>query len=365
MDIGIPVESQPSEHRVGLTPQGVSLLTQAGHRCYVQRGAGTGAGFQDEDYERAGALIAYAAEEIYSRAELVLKVGAPTVAEVEFARPGQTINAFWHLSSRPRELAHALLERGVTAVAYELIQEPDGDLPVLRPLSEIAGRMTPQIAARWLQNDGGGSGVLLGGLPGIPPSNVVILGAGTVGLNAAQTFLGLGARVFVLDKDLERLQLVDEKFGGQIVTMVAYDFNIARVVQFAHVLIGAVLEPGTRAPVLVTREMVHSMRPRSVIIDVSIDQGGCIETSRPTTHADPVYVEEGVIHYCVPNMPGVVARTATHAYLNAAWPYIQQIAALGPEEAIEADPALKRGVVLHGGKITNNSLALLLEETLS
>lgn len=362
MDIGIPIERQPNEYRVGLTPQGVSLLTQAGHRCYVQRGAGNGAGFQDGDYERAGARIAYASEEIYSRAELVLKVGAPTLDEMDFVHEGQTICAFWHLSARPREMTRTLLERHVSVVAYELIQEPDGDLPVLRPLSEIAGRMTPQIAARWLQNDGGGSGVLLSGLPGIPPSNVAIIGAGTVGLNAARAFHGLGARVFVLDEDLERLQLVDEQYGGQIVTMVAYDFNIARVAAFAHVLIGAVLQPGTRAPLLVTREMVRSMRPRSVILDVSIDQGGCVETSRPTTHDDPIYIEENVIHYCVPNMPGVVARTATHAYLNAAWPYIQQLANLGTDDAVDADPALMRGVAVHGGQVTNKSLALLLEE---
>lgn len=362
MDIGIPVERQPNEYRAGLTPQGVSLLVQAGHRCYVQRGAGEGAGFQDADYERAGARIAYATEEVYSRADLVLKVGPPTLDEMEFVRDGQTICAFWHLLARPREMTSILLERRVTAVAYELIQEADGDLPVLRPLSEIAGRMAPQIAARWLQNDGGGSGVLLSGLPGVPPTNVAILGAGVVGLNAARTFLGLGAHVYVLDKSLERLQYVEREFGGQVTTMVAYDFNIAQVVRFARVLVGAVLEPGARAPVLVTRQMVRTMRPRSVILDISIDQGGCVETSRPTTHEDPVYVEENVIHYCVANMPGVVGRTATHAYLNAAWPYIQQLAAAGTDEAINADPALMRGVVVHDGTVTNKSLALLLEE---
>ena len=362
MDIGIPAEQQPSEHRVGLTPQGVSLLTQAGHRCYVQRGAGEGAGFQDGDYERAGGRIAYAAEEVYSRSDLVLKVGAPTLDETELLRDGQTICAFWHLAARPRELAQALIQHNISAVAYETIQEEDGDLPVLRPLSEIAGRMAPQIAARWLQNDGGGSGVLISGLPGIPPINVAIIGAGVVGLNAARAFHGLGARVFLLDKELERLQEVEEHYHGQIVTMVAYDFNIARVARFAHVLIGAVLQPGARAPILVTREMVRSMRPRSVILDISIDQGGCVETSRPTTHADPVYIEEDVIHYCVPNMPGVVARTATHAYLNAAWPYIQQLANQGTEAAIEAVPALRHGLAVHRGQVTHPGLALLLQE---
>ncbi|HLV44091.1 MAG TPA: alanine dehydrogenase [Aggregatilineales bacterium] len=361
MDIGIPAE-QPNEYRVGLTPQGVSLLTQRGHRCFVQRGAGEGAGFPDISYERAGARIAYAAEEVYSRADLVLKVGATTPDEVPLLREGQTICAFWHLSAQPREIVYALLKHNISAVSYELIQEPDGHLPVLRPLSEIAGRMAPQIAARWLQNDGGGSGMLIGGLPGIPPIDVAIIGAGVVGLNAARAFLGLGGRVLVLDKDLARLQIIDEQYKGQIVTMVSHDFNVARVARFADVLVGAVLEPGERAPIVVTREMVSSMRPRSVIIDISIDQGGCVETSRPTTHDNPIFFEEDVIHYCVPNMPGVVARTATHAYLNAAWPYIQQLAGLGTPEAVEADPALRRGVVVHDGEITNDTLALLLEE---
>lgn len=362
MDIGIPAEVHPNEYRVGLTPQGVYLLTQAGHRCYVQRSAGEGAGFRDKDYERAGGWIVYAAEEVYSRADLVLKVGSPTLDELELLREGQTICAFWHLAARPREITHALLERRITAIAYETIQRDDGSLPVLRPLSEIAGRMAPQIAARWLQNDGGGVGVLISGLPGIPPIDVCIIGAGTVGTNAARAFLGLGARVFVLDKDLERLQFVDEHFDGRIVTMVAYDFNIARVVKFAHVLVTCVLEPGARAPILVTREMVRTMRPRSVILDISIDQGGCVETSRPTTHADPIFVEEDVIHYCVPNMPGVVARTATHAYLNAAWPYIQMLARDGIQAAIDTDPALRRGVAVHNGQIVNRTLAMLLEE---
>ena len=362
MDVGIPVELHAHEYRVGLTPQGVSLLTQAGHRCYVQRGAGEGAGFQDGDYERAGARIVYAAEEVFSRAHLVLKVGSLTPEEMELVSEGQTVCAFWHLPARPRALTEALLEKRITAVAYETIQSDDGALPVLRPLSQIAGRMSPQVAARWLQNDGGGSGVLISGLAGIPPINVCIIGAGVVGVNAAQAFLGLGARVFILDADMERLQYIDERFAGHIVTMVAYDFNIARVVRFAHVLVGAVLQPGARAPILVTREMVRSMRPRSVIMDISIDQGGCVETSRPTTHADPVYIEEDVIHYCVPNMPGVVARTSTHAYLNAAWPFIQQLANKGTEAALADDSALRRGVAVHNGRIYNKNLAMLLEE---
>lgn len=362
MDVGIPIELQADEHRVGLTPPGVSLLRQAGHRCYVQRGAGAGAGFPDADYERAGARIVYASEEVYARAELVLKVGAPTAAELAFLREGQTICAFWHLAARPREVIQTLADRRVTAVAYESIRHEDGERPVLRPLAEIAGLMAPQVAARWLQNDGGGRGVLISGLPGIPPVNVCILGGGVVGMAAARAFLAAGARVFLLDRDLAVLQRIDREFDGRVSTMVSYDFNVARAIRFAHVLIGAVNVTGHRAPVLVTREMVRTMRPRSVAIDIAVDQGGCIETTRPTTHADPVFVEEGVIHYCVPNMPGVVGRTATHAYLNAAWPTIQLLADLGTAAAIDADPALRRGVAIHDGAVRDEGLAMLLEE---
>jgi len=363
MDIGIPTERRANEYRVGLTPQGVQLLTQAGHRCYVEQGAGEGAGFSDRDFERAGARIVYHPSEVYERAQLVMKVGAPTLEELALAREEQTICAFWHLPAQPREMVNHLIDKRMTAIAYETIQTDDGVLPVLRPLSEIAGRMAPQIAARWLQNDGGGSGILISGIAGIPPIDVVILGAGTVGYNAARTFNGLGARVFVLDRSLQKLQAIEERFDGRIVTMVSYDFNIARVARFAHVVVGAVLVPGERTPLLVTREMVRTMRPRSVIIDFSIDQGGCVETGRPTTHASPTYIEENVIHYCVPNVPGVVARTATHAFLNAAWPFGQRIANEGIHAAIENDPVLRRGAVVYNGQVLNPSLAKLVLET--
>jgi alanine dehydrogenase len=363
MDVGIPVEQSPNEFRVGQTPQGVRLMTQEGHRCYIERGAGLHAGFQDTDYERAGGTIVYSAAEVYGRADTVLKVAAPTVPELALMREKQTILAFWNLAAKPKEVVQALLEKRITAIAYEVIQTDDGHLPVLHPLSQIAGRMAPQIAARWLQNDGGGSGILISGIAGIPPIDVVILGAGTVGYNAARTFNGLGARVFVLDRSLNRLQAIEERFDGRIVTMVSYDFNIARVVRFAHVVVGAVLVPGERASVLVTREMVRSMRPRSVIIDFAIDQGGCVETSRPTTHASPTFVEENVIHYCVPNVPGVVARTATHAFLNAAWPFGQRIANEGIHAALDSDATLRRGAAIHNGQVLNPSLAKLVMET--
>jgi alanine dehydrogenase len=362
MQIGIPVERDPGEYRVGLTPQGARLLTQQEHRCYIERGAGEGAGFPDIEYERAGARIVYDAQEVYERADLVLKVGNPTPEELDMLRGEQTICAFWHLAAYPREMTERLLDKRITAVAYETIQRDDGILPVLHPLSEIAGRMAPQIAARWLQNDGGGSGILISGVAGTPPIDVCILGAGVVGFSAVRAFLGLGARVIVLDQSLDRLRQLEARFDGQIATMLSFEANIARVVRFSNVLVGAVLVPGARAPILVTRDMVRSMRPRSVILDISIDQGGCVETSRPMTHDNPIFVEENVIHYCVPNMPGVVARTATQAYLNAALPYVEKIANVGVRAAAESDPALMRGIAIHDGTIHNKSLALVLEK---
>ncbi len=364
MDVGIPVERNPYEYRVGITPQGVKLLTQAGHRCYVEHNAGEGASFSDLDYERAGARIVYHPQEIYERADLLCKFGSPTLEELQMAREQQTICAFWHLATRPREVYTLLAEKRITALAYEMIRADDGSLPVLHPLSEIAGRMAPQIAARWLQNDGGGSGMLISGIAGIPPIDVVIIGAGTVGVNAARAFNGLGARVFLLDRNLDRLKAIEDRFSGQVVTMVAYDFNIARVLRFADVVIGAVLVPGERTPIVITREMIQGMRARSVFIDMSIDQGGCSETSRPTTHKNPTYVEENIIHYCVPNIPGVVARTATHAFLNAAWPYTQMIATDGVLPALEANAGLRSGVMVREGEVTDPRLARLVLETI-
>jgi len=359
MDIGIPVEQSPYEYRVGMTPQGVKLLTQVGHRLYIERGAGLNAGFQDSDFERAGATIVYNGAEVYGRANMIAKVGAPTIPELQLLQEGQIVLAFWHLAAQPREVMLALLEKKITAIAYETIQRDDGLLPVLHPLSEIAGRMAPQIAARWLQTDGGGPGLLIGGLAGIPPIDVLILGAGTVGINATKAFLGAGARVFMLDRTLSNLQVIEERFNGQVVTMVSYDFNIARVLKFAHVVVCAALVPGERSPILITHEMLKAMRPQSLIIDIAIDQGGCAETSRPTTHANPVYVEDNVLHYCVPNISSVVARTASHAYLNGMWPYGLALATHGVEAAMSSNAALRRGVVAHQGQIVHDSLVTL------
>jgi alanine dehydrogenase len=356
MNIGVSRERRELEHRVGLTPAGVELLAQQGHTCYVEKEAGLGAGFSDYDYERAGARIVYTPEEVFGRSELLLKVTRPTDEEMAWVPEGQIVAGFLHLASARRAKVTAFLEKRVTGVAYELVEKADGSLPVLQVISQAGGRMAAQIGATLLQNNYGGKGVLVGGVPGVPPAEVVILGAGTAGTAAADAFLGLGASVYVLDHSLERLQEAERCFGRRVITMVSHPFNIAKVVRFADILVGAVLVPGERSPILVTREMVRSMRPRSIIIDMSIDQGGCVETSRPTSHASPTYVEEGIIHYCVPNMSGVVARTATHAFNNAAWPHIQHIVQSGLAQAMAQDPALARGVVTHDGEILHAGL---------
>ncbi|MBZ0278674.1 MAG: alanine dehydrogenase [Anaerolineae bacterium] len=348
INIGIPKEHRRFEYRVGMTPVGVSILTARGHQCYVETGAGVGSGFTDAEYEQAGARITFRTDEVFMRADLILKVQRPTEEEVNMMRGNQTIMAFMMLTSASPSRIQVLEEKNITAIAYELIEDDQGVLPVLYPFSQIGGQMTAQIAARYIQNDFGGKGILLGGAPSVPPADVVIVGAGVVGTNAAQAFKGMGARVILMDRDIQKLQNAHERFGGQITTMVSHDFNLARVCQFADVLVGAVQIPGQSAPKIITREMVQSMRPQSLIIDMSIDQGGCVETSRPTEHDQATFVAEKVIHYCVPNVPGVVGRTATHAFLNAAWPYILSYLDDGLEAALEWNSALKRGIVLRG-----------------
>ncbi|MFZ0931613.1 MAG: alanine dehydrogenase [Syntrophobacteraceae bacterium] len=357
MDIGVPRERRSYESRVGLMPAGVELLKVEGHNCYVESGAGLGAGYADHDYQKAGARIVYSGEELYGRGELVLKVARPTAEECEWVQEGQILMGFVHLAAAKLSKVELLLRKRVTTIAYETVENDDGSLPILASMSQIAGRMSPHIAATLLQNDRGGKGVLLGGVPGVPSAEVVILGTGTLGTNAARAFLGAGARLVVLGRDSASLQHLDEIFAGRLTTMLSHPFNIRKVVTFADVLVGAVLVPGARAPVLVTRKMVASMKPRSLIMDLSIDQGGCVETSRPTTHGTPTYVEENVIHYCVPNMAGVVGRTATHALGNATWPFVQQIVLKGLEGALEANPALARGVATRDGYIVNQALA--------
>jgi alanine dehydrogenase len=355
MDIGIPKQKRPFDYRVGLTPMGVEILTNMGHRCYVENGAGQGSGFDDERYRQAGAQIVYSPEEVYGRGQMILSVSRPLPNEFDLLHEDHILCGFLHLAvSHPLKLEQ-LQRRQVTAIAYETIQTDDGQLPVLQAISQIAGRMVASEAARLLQNNEGGHGILLGGVPGVPPAKVVVLGAGMVGLNAARMFHAMGADLYILDSDIHKLQAVENQCWGAR-TMVAYDFNVARVVRFADVLVGAVLIPGARAPKIITREMVCSMKPRSVIMDVSIDQGGCVETSHPTTYQNPTYIEEGVIHYCVPNMTGVLARTTTHAFNNAAWPYIQEIAAKGLDQALKDDSGLRRGLNVSHGQIVHPAL---------
>lgn len=355
MIVGIPKETRPFEYRVGLNPAGVEILVQHGHQVYVERDAGVGAGFKDNEYESAGARIVYSGEEIFARADLVLKVARPLRSELDWMKPGAAVTGLLHLASTRRDKVEVLLEKKITAIAYEQIQLPDGTLPLLRPFSQIGGSMAAQVAARLLQNNWGGKGILLGGVPGVPPAEVLILGSGIVGTYAAQAFLGLGAHVTVISDDLEGLQTISDRFPG-VVTMISTKRNIERATMYADVVVGAVLVTGERTPILVTRDMVRAMKPRSVVIDVSIDQGGCFETSRPTTHEHPTFVDEGVIHYCVPNMPGVVARTATHAFVNAAMPYLTRLADEGVESAIASDPALEKGVNTHQGRLVHLTL---------
>jgi alanine dehydrogenase len=347
MNIGIPKERRPFEFRVGLSPAGVEMLTQSGHSVFVEHEAGAGAGFGDAKYEEAGAKIAYSTEEVLGRADFVLKVARPLQEELDWLREGSILAGFLHLASAQEDKVELLLEKKITSIAFEQIQLLDGSLPVLRPFSQIGGAMAGQIAARLLQNNWGGKGILLGGLPGVAPAEVVVLGAGVVGSYATQTLVGMGAHVTVIDRDLAALQRLWDRFSC-ITTLLSTRRNIERSVAFADVLIGAVLIPGQRAPVLVSRDMVRTMKPRSVIMDISIDEGGCIETSRPTTHEHPVYEDEGILHYCVPNMPGAVARTATHAFVNSAMPYISEIAAHGSEAAL-SNPSIEAAVNTYNG----------------
>jgi alanine dehydrogenase len=359
MHIGIPRERRADEFRVGLTPTGVQLLTAAGHVCSVEHDAGRGAGFADADFEKAGAQVVYSAEEAYGHADVVFKVEPLTPEEAELVREDSILLGFLHLAAGLPYIVKTLQDRRVTAIAYENIQQDDGALPVLVPLSQAAGRMAPQVAAALLRNDRGGNGILLGGVTGVPPAEVVVIGAGTVGAASTRAFLDVGASVYLLDQSLARLQQLDLLFGSgrRPVMMLSHDFNIQKLVRFADVVVTAVLVPGARAPVVVTREMVQSMRPRSVILDISIDQGGSVETSRPTSHRASTFVEENVTHYCVPNMTSVVARTATHALNNAAWPFMWAVAHEGLETALADFPELRRGIATRGGHIINPVLA--------
>ncbi len=356
MEIGIPKEKYPGEERVGLTPAGVGLLTKAGHKCFFESGAGEGAGFDDYDYERMGATLVFDPQELYTRSSLIVKVLRPTRDEIAWMSGGQTLMCFLGLMAVPEDEVNLLKEHKATVVAYEMISPGKHDYPILKTMSEVAGRMAPYIAGNMLMRTHGGRGVLLNGVPGVSAGEVVILGGGMLGINAARAFLGLGVKVFILSRSLNRLRYLDEYFQGRITTMIDHDFNVAYTTRFADVVIGAVRDPGKRTPVLITREMLRTMRKGSLIIDFAIDHGGCAETSRPTTLDNPVYVEEDVLHYCVPNVPGAVPRTSTHAFNNAAWAYIKKVTDMGPATAFAQSEALQKGVVLRNGEIVEENI---------
>ncbi|HMS82861.1 MAG TPA: alanine dehydrogenase [Nitrospira sp.] len=356
MVIGIPKEVKDHEYRVSVTPQSATMLCQKGHQVWVESSAGVGSGFTDDEYRKAGATIADSKAEVFEKAELILKVKEPMLSECALFRPGHALFTYLHLAAIP-DVTKELVNRKITAIAYETTEAKDGSLPMLKPMSEIAGRMSIQIGAQYLQKTHGGCGVLLGGVPGVEPGRVVVLGAGVVGASAVRMAVGLGAQVTVINLDIERLRALDDQYHGRIVTRAANPTAIEEAVRTADLVIGAVLVPGAKAPKLVSRALVSQMRPASVIVDVSVDQGGCVETTRPTTHSDPVYLVDGVLHYCVANMPGIVPRTSTYALTNATMPYVIRLASEGVERAIRSDPGLAKGVNLKEGKVTHPGVA--------
>jgi alanine dehydrogenase len=356
MIVGLPKEIKDSESRVGLVPAGVHALVQDGHKVIVETNAGEGSGIPDDEFKAAGGEIVPSAGDVWDRADMVVKVKEPIGPELGAMRDGQILFTYLHLAPAP-ELTKVLLERKVTGVAYETIRLPNGSLPLLTPMSEVAGRMSIQVGAFYLQKPNGGRGELPGGVPGVPPANVVILGGGTVGTNAAKMAVGLGARVTIIDLDADRLRYLDDIFFGQIETLMSNPYNIEDSVSKADLLIGGVLIVGAEAPKLVTRQMIAAMKKGAVVVDVAVDQGGCCETTRPTTHSHPTYLVDGVVHYCVANMPGAVPRTSTFALTNVTLPYARKLAGLGFKEAVLRDAALAQGVNVYLGHVTCRPVA--------
>lgn len=353
--IGVPTELKTDENRVAVTPDGVREVVSAGLEILVEAGAGVGSSIGDDEYRAAGATVV-SVDEVWERADLICKVKEPQADELDRLRPGLVLFTYLHLAAYP-DVADALLDRGVTGVGYETVQVADGGLPLLAPMSEVAGRMAVQIGASLLERHHGGRGVLLGGVPGVRPARVVVLGAGNVGWNAAWLAAGIEAEVHLLDKDLDRLRFVDQIHRGRITTLASNRGAVERAVAEADLVIGAVLVAGGRAPTIVTEEMVRQMKPRAAIVDIAIDQGGCVETSHETTHHDPTYEVHGVLHYAVGNIPGAVPNTSTRALTNATLPYLVDLARLGPAAATVTDPALALGVNTHGGAVTNPAVA--------
>jgi alanine dehydrogenase len=356
MIIGVPKEIKDHETRVGLVPSGVTALVENGHQVFVESGAGLGSSLTDEEYEEAGATVLPNAKDVWAKAELVVKVKEPQTSECAYFRKGLSLFTYLHLAPLP-ELTKALTDSKVSAVAYETIREKDNSLPLLTPMSEVAGRMGVQIGAQYLEGPNGGRGILLGGIPGVAPANVVIIGGGVVGHNAAKIAVGLGAHVTIIDKNLNRLREIDDIYSSQVVTLASNVYTVREALRLADLVIGAVLVPGASAPKIVRREMIGRMKKGSVLVDVAIDQGGCFETSRPTTHTDPIFYVDGVLHYCVTNMPAAVPHTSTFGLTNATIPYLLQIANKGLEQACSDSQAISEGVNTYQGHITYAAVA--------
>ena len=359
MRIGVPREIKVHEYRVGLVPAGVRELTGGGHEVIVETGAGNGIGVTDSQYEACGAKVVGSAAQVFAAAEMVVKVKEPQPSECLMLRPGQVLFTYLHLAA-DREQAQGLIKSGATAIAYETVTGRNNSLPLLTPMSEVAGRMSVQVGAGCLQKAEGGFGVLLGGVPGVQPAKVVILGGGVAGTHAAEMALGLRADVTVVDRNVDRLRELSFNFGGALRTAYSTAETIERLVTDADLVIGAVLVVGAAAPKLVTRSMIKRMKAGAVLVDIAIDQGGCFETSRPTTHAEPTFVVDGVIHYCVANMPGAVPRTSTFALTNATLPYVRTLADHGWKKALDLDPGLKAGLNVHEGKVIHQAVAAAL-----
>lgn len=356
MIVGVPREVKADEYRVAMLPVGAEELTAAGHRVLIETGAGLGSGIPDDEYAASGVEIVSDPRDLFARADLIVKVKEPQPSEWPMLRPGQIVFTYFHFAA-DEALTRAVLASGITAAAYETLTGPKGDLPLLTPMSEVAGRMSIQQGAKFLERPQEGRGILLGGVPGVPPAHIAILGGGVVGKNAARIAAGFQADVVIMDVNVDRLRLLDDFMPPNVNTVFSDRHNIREQLRLADLVIGAVLIPGARAPRLVRAEDLALMKPGAVIIDVAIDQGGCVETARPTTHADPTYVVDGIVHYCVTNMPGAVGRTSTYALCNVTFPYVRRIANKGLATACAADPGLAAAVNLHAGKVTNQAVA--------
>ena len=356
MIVGIPKEIKEREYRVSIVPAIVESLVKAGHQVIIETGAGRGSAIEDADYKEAGAEIVCGPEDVFGKADMIVKVKEPLPAEYDLIREGQVVFTYFHFAA-DEELMHAMVKSKGICIAYETIQEEDRSLPLLTPMSEVAGRMAIQEGAKFLERPMEGRGILLGGVPGVDPGNVAVLGGGTAGANAARIAAGLGAKVVVLDINLDRLRYLADVMPANVTTLMSNSYNIRAALKDADLVVGSVLRPGAKTPVLVTRDMLKLMKPRSVIVDIAVDQGGCFETTRPTTHTNPVFMEEGVVHYCVANMPGAVAGTSTYALTNATAKYMLQLANKGWKDALKENAALRKGLNIAYGKVALQSIA--------